>query len=92
MGSPAFKVYDVTGTYQAACKEPEAAAALMAFYGGLGPGATIRYQHGRVLWTEGVDGHAAESYDTVAATVYTRLRVFQAESYARAYVRREEVR
>jgi hypothetical protein len=41
-GAPKFKVYDEYGRYQAACKEPEAAVALLDFYG---LGSTIRLGH-----------------------------------------------
>jgi hypothetical protein len=60
--SPEFKLYDAAGTYQAACKQPEQAAALVSF---LGDGATIRYGHTKkdIVWTEGVDGAASDSYD-----------------------------
>lgn len=69
--APRWKVYNAAGTYQAACKEPEAAAALMALYGDR---ATIRDGHGTVVWTEGkgFDGDAGESYDRVAETCYQR--------------------
>lgn len=69
-GSPDWKVYDGNGTYQASCKEPELAGLCMSFYG---EGATIRYNHKLVVWTEGQEecpGH--ESYDTVAMTCYAR--------------------
>jgi hypothetical protein len=81
-GTPVFKVYDADGTYQASCKEPEACAALMSFYG---IGATIRYGHGRTLWTEGETGRAAESYDIVASTVWSNLHALQAEAYAKIH-------
>jgi hypothetical protein len=60
--SPEFKIYDAAGEYQAACKEPELAAAVVAV---LGEGSTIRHGHlsKDIVWTEGKDGHAAESYD-----------------------------
>jgi hypothetical protein len=76
-GSPSFKVYDPSGKYQAACKEPEAAAALVAFYG---DAATIRYDHGVTLWKQGFnfDGDAGESYDFTAQTMWQRLRARQA--------------
>lgn len=71
-----WKVYDAQGKYQAACKEIEAAAALVAFYG---DGATIRHEHSKPQWTEGVDGAAAESYDVVAETVHQKMEAtFQA--------------
>ena len=65
--SPRWKVYDKNGEYQASCKEVEAAAAIVGFYG---EGATIRASHDKrhIVWTEGVDGWAIESYDTVAET------------------------
>ena len=47
--SPQWKVYDPAGVYQAACKEPEAAAVLASMYGA---GATIRLGHSRIVWTE----------------------------------------
>ena len=68
--SPAWKVYDRHGSYRAACKEIEAAACLMGFYGN---GATIRLGHSRPVWTEGAEGQpAAESYDFVAELVASR--------------------
>ncbi len=75
-GSPNWKVYDDKGKYQAACKEPEAAACLMNLYGN---GSTIRYGHQKrdIAWTEGVDGHAFESFDEVAehcAALVIRIR------------------
>jgi len=60
--SPHFKVYDQDGIYQAACKDICAAAVLVAFYG---DGATVRSGHTKVIWTEGVDGSASESYDVI---------------------------
>ena len=71
--SPQWKVYDSSGRYQAACKELEAAACLVA--GIYGNGATIRYGHQLVVWTEGSESmSAAESYDNVAATVRINMR------------------
>lgn len=72
--APAYKVYGPDGTYQAACKEREAAAALVAFYG---DGARIKYQHGLTVWLEGSETIPAnESYDTVSETI--RARVYEA--------------
>lgn len=69
--SPQFKIYDNDRIYQAACKEPEAAAALVSFYG---MGATIRWEHTSiVLWAEGADGYASESYDAVADKCQERM-------------------
>jgi hypothetical protein len=70
--SPRFKIYDAAGQYQAACHEPEAAAALVSFYG---DGATVRDGHREkhAVWREGVDGSAGESYDHAAAVILSRL-------------------
>lgn len=69
--SPKWKIYDSHGVYQGCVKEVEAGAALMGFYG---DGSTIREGHskGSVVWTEGVDGEAGESYDVVAEKVACR--------------------
>ena len=84
-GAPQWKVYDGQGTYQAACKEVEAAATIVSFYG---DGSTIRYQHGLVVWREGsgekADGPAAESFDNVAEVAYRRI------DEARAAARRKQ--
>jgi hypothetical protein len=72
-GSPQFKVYDSAGTYQAATKTPEQAAAVIA---GVGfEGWTIRDGHSprAVLWTEGAEEFpASESFDRLAELVLDR--------------------
>ncbi len=70
--SPRFKVYDSHGTYQGAVKEPEAAAALVSFYG---DGATIRDGHTHIVWLEGTDGHAGDSYDVVVTWIASVCRL-----------------
>lgn len=68
--TPRFKVYDAQGIYQAACKEAEVAAVVVAL---LDDGATIRDGHRRIVWTEGKESiPASESCDVVAETVYER--------------------
>jgi hypothetical protein len=69
--SPKYKIYDHTGTYQAACKEIEAAAAVVSFYG---EGSTIREGHGQrdIVRREGEEGLAGESYDFVATYVKSK--------------------
>ena len=69
-GSPDWKVYNEEREYRAACKSVEEAAVLVSF---LGDGATIRFNHGMVVWTEGTDGQASESYDHVAEVAYGRI-------------------
>jgi hypothetical protein len=61
--APFWKVYTAFGNYEAACKSPEIAAVVVSV---LGDGATIRAGHTKIVWTEGADGHAGESYDAVA--------------------------
>jgi hypothetical protein len=68
--SPDWKVYDAEKNYQAACKEPTTAAAVVSL---LGIGATIRYGHNQVVWKEGDELIlAGESYDIVAETCFSR--------------------
>lgn len=72
--APKWKIFDAHGKYQAACKEIEAAAALIGFYG---DGATIRFDHSKksTVWTEGRETQEAfESYDHVAEVAYARER------------------
>ena len=72
-GSPQFKVYNSRGEYIAACKHVEDAAMIVA---GHGEGATIRHQHGPILWSEGEeDMTAGESYDHVAQVCADRLEL-----------------
>lgn len=70
--SPRWKVYTADGKYIASCKEVMYAGFVL---GGLGEekGATIRDGHSRVVWTEGQDGWANESYDVVLTTVEGRI-------------------
>src|SRR5258707_7222611 len=73
--SPQLKIFDNKGTYQASCKEYEAAAALMAFYGeGARVNGVGRLSAKDALWVEGKDGQAAESYDTAADLMQARER------------------
>ena len=70
-GSPKFKIYDCNGDYMAATKEAEAAAVLVSWYG---DGATIRYEHGPVIWREGAEGApATDSLDGTSETVWSRI-------------------
>ena len=83
--SPKYKVYDSFGDYQAACKEAEAAAAVVSIYSA---GSTIRYGHSAkdILWTEGEngDGSAGDSYDHVAETcTIRRLDIIRKHQLAR---------
>lgn len=82
--SPKWKVFDADGRYQAACKEIEAAAALMGFYG---EGATIRFDHAKsaTVWTEGLESQSAmESYDYVADVADDRVFAINCAALRRA--------
>lgn len=73
-GSPRFKVHNPQGEYVASCKHVEDAAMIIAGYG---DGAKIRdgMNGKRIVWHEGRESCAAgDSYDTVAATVWARVR------------------
>ncbi len=68
--SPVIKVYTAAGKYEGSIKHWESAAALVSM---LGEGATIRHTHKHIVWTEGKDGSAAESYDAVAERCEERV-------------------
>jgi len=72
--SPQFKVYSASGEYIGCVKYAEDAAVLVGICGG-GDGAKVKWQHSKVVWTQGVDGDAAESYDAAAQEIETRLGV-----------------
>ena len=69
--SPVWKVYDQAGKYRAACKDIEAAASLMGFYG---YGATIRHDHKLIVWVQSPDEDAtAVGYDEVIRITTDRI-------------------
>lgn len=69
--APKYKIYTPAHGYIAACKFAEDAAALVAIQG---DGAEIRdIDHRTVLFKQGTDGDAGESYDAVAEIVRERL-------------------
>jgi hypothetical protein len=68
--SPVWKVYDPLNGYVASCKDTEGASLLMDLYG---EGSTIRYSHRLVVWTEGKDGRASNSYDKTREIINQRL-------------------
>ena len=83
--SPQWKVYDRDGKYQAACRQLEAAGALVAFYG---DGATLRFDHAYIVWTEGREAtRAGASTEAFRETVECRLRARHRVSFSRAYGR-----
>ena len=71
MATPHLKVYTADGEYVAAVRDAEDAAAIIGIRG---DGATIRYDHKWILWTEGLEAQpAGDSYDYVAEVVAERL-------------------
>ena len=80
--SPRFKVYGPDGEYEGCVKTPIAAAALAALFG---DGATIRDGHGKsdIVFTNGVDGCAGDSYDQVAEVVERRIKERAIDFYKR---------
>lgn len=82
-GTPAWKIYDADGKYEAACKHGEVAACIVAL---LGDGATIRHDHKLIVWREGSEEiSAAESYDQVCETISVRKRDHARRSVDKAY-------
>ena len=67
--SPILKVYSPKGEYVGSAKEVLGAAVMAQVYG---EGSTIRLGHKIVLWTEGVDGDACESYDKTGEKMVSR--------------------
>ncbi len=78
--TPQWKVYTAEREYIAACKHVEDAAALLAIQE---DGATIRYGHNVIAWTQGADGDAGESYDAVASLAHERMDAHNRKVHAR---------
>ena len=70
VGSSRWKVYSDDGEYLAACKYIMDAAAILGAHGI--PGYTIRDGYRRVVWKDGKDGVAGDSFDTVIDLVIKR--------------------
>jgi hypothetical protein len=64
-----LKVHRPSGNVIAEVYDYAAGALLMSLYG---DGSHITYRR-KVLWREGIDGEGAESYDTTAMTIDSRL-------------------
>ena len=68
--SPKWKVYTAGKNYVASVADTEGASLLMDLYG---DGSTIRLGHKIIVWTEGKDGRASQSYDQTAIKIQERL-------------------
>jgi hypothetical protein len=67
--SPPWKVY-LDGRYIASFKRLLHAGILVSVIGGDTVGRVqVKRNHGKVVYTEGVDGNSADSYDTVCSVV-----------------------
>jgi len=73
--SPALKVYDSNNNYVGSAKEVLGASVMVAVYG---EGSTIRIGHSKksILWTQGTDGDATESYDSTGLKMAERAGAF----------------
>ena len=71
--SPDWKVYNDAGKYIGCAKHPSDAAAMCALY----PNGMIRWQHRITVFTNGVDGDAADSYDHTAEVCFRNLERFR---------------
>lgn len=70
--TPRWKVFDDRGEYVASCKYPSDAAALVGLRTS---GATVRDGHRVVVFEQGRDGDAGESYDLAALLIQIRARL-----------------
>jgi hypothetical protein len=74
MSTPVWKIYTASGEYIAACKHSEDAAAVVSLHG---QGATVRHNHGHVVWREGAEEFSAgDSYDLASNLMLDRISVF----------------
>jgi|TARA_R100000306_G_C4282822_1_gene95996 hypothetical protein len=75
--APQFKVY-IGREYVASVKDPIDGAAILAFHHEQGNSLRIGHGKGGILWNDGFDGWASESYDLVGFKVYERLENLRA--------------
>ena len=68
--APQWKIFDQTGLYMGSLHDPTDAAFVIANYS---KGAQVRFGRRDVVWTEGDDGFAGESFDTAVALMFCRL-------------------
>lgn len=77
-----FKVRDTSGAMRMQTQSAEDAAMCVAF---LGNGAVVTHGNDRshVVWTQGADGDAGESYDTAAEVMHARIeeQIAKLQSY-----------
>lgn len=68
--SPQWKIYTRDNEYVASTKNTDTASLVAGYYG---DGTTIRFDHRKVVWTEGTDGSAANSYDETNEIIMSRV-------------------
>ena len=76
-----WKVFNPAGKQVASCRYPSDAAAIVACYG---DGATIRYR-GRIVYRDGRDGNAADSYDATAEHALVTADKHSREAWAKHF-------
>ena len=74
-----WKVFNPNGKQVASCRYASDAAAIIACYG---DGATLRY-NGRIVYKDGRDGNAADSFDAVAEHADNKAREHNRQSWAK---------
>lgn len=83
MPSPVWKLYSVGSEYVGCMKYREDAAAMVSI---LGVGATVRYDHRLVVWTEGKEEFSAsESYDRAGEIMEQRRYAAAKQAYDAVY-------
>jgi hypothetical protein len=81
MPSPKYKIYRVK-EYVGSVKYATDAAVLVSVQSD----GEVRLEHSFILWREGKDGHAGESYDAAAETILQR----EAEVHHRSFERSQK--
>ncbi len=70
--APQWKIFDALGVYMGSLHSPTDAAFVIGNYA---IGSQVRFGRSPkdAVWTEGVDGDAADSYDVAVALMFCRL-------------------
>lgn len=81
MNSPEFKVYDLSGTYQACTKEPHAAVMLAEHYSGV-----VKWMHRHVVWNAAIEQSGGTlndrmSNDYITMVVWQRCEALRKKKF-----------
>ena len=88
--APQWKIFDQTNLYMGSLHDATDAAAVIANYS---KGAQVRFGRKDVVWTEGDDGFAGDSFDGAVEKMFERLgeiRTERAKAHAEAIARTRE--